>query len=105
MIHHCVFCKLNPDVTGDQLESMIRATRSQLLKIGEALHVRSGKTVDPENDYPFFYSVDAESLAKLAMLQDDPVYVKFMVEVIEPHTYFRLVFNYETEPGRDIKYS
>ena len=105
MIHHCVLCKLNPEITDEQLEGLIRSTRSQLLIIHGALTVRSGRNVDPQSEYPFFYSVDAESLDKLAMFQDDPVYVKFIEETVKPATHSRLEFNYEMEPGKDLKYS
>ena len=46
---------------------MARSARSQLLKIPEVLAVRSGKRIKPDNEWPYFYSVDIESMDKLAM--------------------------------------
>lgn len=105
MIHHCVLCKLDPGTSEADLEAMIRAARSRLLRIGEALVVRSGRAVDAGEEFGFFFAVEAESLDKLAALRDDPIYLKFVVEVIEPHTWGRRELTYETEPGRDPKYS
>lgn len=105
MIHHCVLCKLDPGVSEAELEGMIRAARSRLLRIGETLGVKSGRSIDGGEEFAFFFAVDAESLDKLAALRDDPIYLKFMTEVIEPHTWGRRELTYETEPGRDPKYS
>jgi hypothetical protein len=105
MIHLVVLCKLEEHVAPDRLEEMVRAARSQLLKIGEVLQVRSGKRVDPENQWPFFYSIDCDSLEKLTSFRDDPVYVKFVETVIKPNTWAQLELVYELEPGKDIRYS
>ncbi len=59
----------------------------------------------PKADWAFFVSVDVESLGKLAMFQDDPIYVKFVEEVVKPNTSEQLMLNYEMEPGKDTKYS
>jgi hypothetical protein len=39
------------------------------------------------------------------MTEDDAIYMKFVAEVIRPHTTDRLVLNYEMEPGKNVKYS
>ncbi|CAN5498516.1 hypothetical protein BH23VER1_BH23VER1_23530 [soil metagenome] len=103
MIVHLVLCKLVPETAPEAVEGMIRSTRSQLLKIGEVLSVRTGRPADEANAYPFFYMVEVESPAKLVMFLDDPIYVKFMRDVVGPHTYGRSTLNYETEPARDTK--
>jgi hypothetical protein len=105
MVHHLVLYKLKPEVGEERLESMIRKTRSQLLKVPEVLSVRSGRKIEGKGDWGFFVSVDVESMDKLAGFQDDPVYVKFIEEVVKPNTSESLLVNYEMEPGRDIKYS
>ena len=105
MIHLVVLCKLEEQVTPDRLEEMVRSARSQLLKISEVLQVWAGKRVDPENQWPFFYSVDCDSMDKLAMFRDDPVHVKFVETVIKPNTWAQLELVYELEPGKDIRYS
>ncbi|MEM7144468.1 MAG: Dabb family protein [Verrucomicrobiota bacterium] len=105
MVHHLVLYKLKPDVGEERLEDMIRKTRSQLLKVPEALSVRSGRRIEGEKEWGFFVAVDLESMDKLAAFQDDPVHVKFIEEVVKPNTTESLLVNYEMEPGRDIKYS
>ena len=43
---------------------MVRASRTWLLKIPEVLSVRSGRNLDPESQWQFFYSFEADSLEK-----------------------------------------
>lgn len=105
MVHLVVLCKLQTHVTQEKLEEMARQARTALLKIPEALHVRAGKRIENDNTYPYFYSVDVESLEKLAMFRDDPHQVKFVEEVIKPNTRERLEMVYELEPNKDVRYS
>jgi hypothetical protein len=105
MIHHLVLFKLKPEVDDDKIEWMMRQTRIQLLKIPEVLNVKCGKPVTADADWPFFLSVDVESMEKLAIYRDDPNHVKFVEEVIRPHTTARLGIDYEMDPGRDVTYS
>ena len=105
MVHLVVLCKLDSHVTQERLEEMVRQARTQLLRIPEVLNVRSGKRIDSDNSYPYFYSVDVESLDKLAMFRDDPHQVKFTNEVILPNTIEQVEMVYELEPNREFKYS
>lgn len=105
MVHHVALYKLHPEVSQETLEEMVRRTKSLLLKIPEALQVRSGKRIDPRSEFPFFVAIDFENRAKQAMFRDDPVYFKFLEEVIRPHTSAELLLDYEMEPGRNVKYS
>ena len=105
MVHYIALYKLRADVSDDQLEEMIRATRSQLLKIQEVLHIASGKKINRDGEWPFFVSIDFESLDKMTMCQEDPIYIKFKEEVIRPYTRDALELQYETDPGKDTKYS
>lgn len=105
MVHHVALYKLRPEVTPEIVEEMIRKTRSLLLKIPEVLSVRSGKRIDPNAEWPFFVSLDFESLHKQAMFRDDPVYLKFLEEVVRANTSENLLLDYETDPGRNVKYS
>ena len=105
MVHYIALYKLRSEVSPEKLEEMIRTTRSQLLKIPEVLTIHSGKEIDPDAAWPFFLAIDIESMDKLEMCRDDAVYVKFMEEVIKPNTIAALTLNYETEPGKDVKYS
>lgn len=105
MIHHLVLFKLKPEVDDEKIEWMMRQTRILLLKIPEVRNVKCGKPVKSGTPWPFFLSVDVESLEKLAIYNGDPNHVKFVEEVIRPHTTERLALDYEMDPGRDVTYS
>ena len=105
MVHHIVLFKLKPEVTPQKLEEMMMKTRISLLKIPEVLSVKCGKRIDPANEWPFFIAVDFESMDKLALYRDDSIHMKYVEEVIKPHTSDRLALDYEMEPGKDVKYS
>ena len=105
MVHHITLFKLKPDVTPAKLEQMMMTTRMSLLKIPEILSVKCGKSIDPKAEWPFFIALDFESMEKLAVTEDDAIYMKFAAEVIKPHTAERLTLNYEMEPGKNVKYS
>jgi hypothetical protein len=105
MVHHITLFKLKPEVTPDKLEKMMMTTRMSLLKIPEILAVKCGKAIDPKNEWPFFISLEFESMEKLAMTQDDAIYMKFAADVIKANTSERLTMNYEMEPGKNVKYS
>ncbi len=80
-------------------------TRMQLLKIPEVLSVKCGKTIDPNSEWPFFVALDCESMEKLAVTEDDAIYMKYVAEVIRPNTTDRLTLNYEMEPGKNTRFS
>ncbi len=105
MVHHVALYKLRPEVTPEIVEEMIRRTRSLLLKIPEVLSVRSGKKIDASADWPFFVSLDFENRQKQNMFRDDPVYLKFLEEVVRTNTTESLLLDFETDPGRNVKYS
>ena len=105
MIHYVALFKLKSTVADDTVDQMIRSSRSQLLRIPEALNVRSGKRVDEDCEWPFFLAIDFESLERMEMFKDDPLCIKFQHDIIEPNTSDKLEMVYEMEPGKDIKYS
>ena len=105
MIDHIVLCSLRPEVDGEKLEEMVRASRSNLLKIPEVLRVCSGRNLDPDSEWRFYFSIEVESREKLATAEDDPVYLRFLEKVIRPHTETLNIFNYETDPSKDLRYS
>ncbi len=105
MVHHVALYKLRPDLPPGAVDDMIRRTKSLLLKIPEVLSVRSGKQIEEDSEWPFFVALDFDSRAKQAMFHDDPVYLKFLLEVIEPHTTGAMLMDYEMEPGKNVKYS
>ena len=105
MVHYIALYKLKEHVDDAKIEEMIRSSRSLLFRIQEVHNVRSGKRIDPKNPHPFFVAMDFESLDKLKMFRDDRLAVKFEHEVVQPNTTKRIELIYETEPGKNIKYS
>lgn len=105
MIDHIVLCRLKPEVDPQTLEDMVRSSRSHLLKIPEVLRVSSGRNLDPDSEWTFYFSVEVESSEKLRMTQDDPVYHRFLEKIIRPHTEIHNTFNFETDPSKDLRYS
>jgi predicted transcriptional regulator len=105
MIHHVVLYKLRFEVTPARVEAMMMNTRMQLLKIPEVLSIKCGKRVDPELPWPFFIAIDFESMDKYAIFREDPVFVKFMEEIIKPNTADSLTLDFEMDPGKDVRFS
>ena len=105
MVHHIGLYKLKPGVTPEETEEMMMNARMQLLKIGEVLSIKCGKRVDPKAPWPFFIAIDVESMDKQAIFREDPIYIKFVEEVIKPKTSECLALDYEMDPGRDASLS
>lgn len=105
MVHQIALFKLPPEVTPEKLEEMMVGTRMHLLKINEILSVKCGKNIDRASDWPFFIALDFESMEKLAMTEDDAIYMKFIAEVIKPNTIETLQLRYEMDPGKSVRYS
>jgi hypothetical protein len=104
MVHQITLFKLKPEITPQKLEQMMMTTRMSLLKIPEILSVKCGKSIG-KNEWPFFVSLEFESMEKLAMTEDDAIYMKFVADVIKANTAERLTLNYEMEPGKNSKFS
>src|SRR5207248_8503244 len=83
MVHHLVLYKLKSEITPARVEAMMMNTRMQLLKIPEVLSIKCGKRIDPESAWPFFIAIDFESMDKYEIFREDPIYVKFVEEVIK----------------------
>lgn len=105
MVHHIVLYRLKSEVTPARVEEMMMNTRMQLLKIPEVLSIKCGKRIDPEVDWPFFIAIDFESMDKYSIFCEDPIYVKFVEEVIKPNTQDSLVLDFEMDPGKDVRFS
>jgi hypothetical protein len=105
MVHHITLFKLKPEVTPEKLEQMMMTTRMSLLKIPEILSVKCGKSIDLKTEWPFFISLEFESMEKLQMTQEEAIYMKFIADVIKPNAAERLILNYEMEPGKNVRYS
>ena len=105
MVHQISLFKLKPGLKTAKLEEMMVATRIQLLKIPEILSVKCGKNIDPKSEWPFFIALDFETMDKLAMTEEDAIFMKFVADVIKPNATDRLTLSYEMEPGKSVKYS
>lgn len=112
MIAHICLYKLKPEITPERLEEMMSLTRVHLLRVPEALAVRTGKRVSDDAAWNWFVFIEVESLDKLAILKDDPHYIKFREEVLKPSVKElksgapeECVQSFEMEPRKDVKYS
>jgi len=105
MVHHIVLYKLKPEVTPARIEEMMMNTRMQLLKIPEVLSIKCGKRITPEMDWPFFVAMDFESMDKYEIYAEDPIYVKYVEEVIKPNVSATLRLDFEMDPGKDVQFS
>ena len=105
MVYHVTLYQLQPEVTPAKLEQLMFSTRMTLLKIPEILSVKCGKNIDLSSKWAFFIALDFESMEKMAMVQDEAIYMKFVADMIKPLTVAALTLNYEMEPGKAVKYS
>jgi len=105
MIAHVRLYKLADSLPDERVDEMMRTARSQLLKISEVLYIRSGKRISETNGWEFFIYLEYQSLNKMRICHDDPVFLKFLHDCISPNTASEQEFTYELEPGKDTKYS
>lgn len=105
MVHYIALFRVGKGVKDAELEEMIRTSRTCLHRVNEAHNFRSGRNLDPKDEFAFFISADFESRDKLAMFREDPGYLRFETEMLAVHTTGRVEHLYETEPGKDPKYS
>ncbi len=105
MVHHISLFKLKPEITPARVEEMMMKTRMQLLKIPEVLSIKCGKQINPEMGWPFFIAIDFESMDKYEIYREDPIYVKFIEEVIKPNVADTLKLDFEMDPGKDVQFS
>ncbi|MBK8092177.1 MAG: Dabb family protein [Verrucomicrobiaceae bacterium] len=105
MISYLSLFQLKPEVTPERLETMMAQTRVLLLRVPEVLAVKTGKRVNPSDEWPWFVQIEVESMDKLAICQDDPYYFKFREEVLKPHIAEQETTAFEMEPQKNVKYS
>ena len=105
MIHHAVYCQLQSGVDKPGLENLVRTSRSQLLKIPEVLAVRSGRNLDAQSRWQFFFSVEVESREKLRATLENPFYIKLLDRTIQPSIEDSFSLDFELDPCKDLKYS
>ncbi len=105
MVHHISLFKLKPDVSPARVEEMMMKSRMQLLKIPEVLSIKCGKRIESEMPWPFFVAIDFESMDKYEIYCDDPIYVKFVEDVIKPNVADTVKLDFEMDPGKDVQFS
>jgi len=106
MIHHLMLLTTKAEVIPSKLEEIMVETRIRLLKIPDVNNLRVGKRVDTTNNpYTCFFSFDVENMDKLTYIQENAVYVQFEKQILGPFVASSKVFNYEMEPGKDVRYS
>ncbi len=106
MIHHLMLLTAKPDVLPAKIEEIMVETRIRLLKIPDVNNLRVGKRVDTANNpYTYFFSFDVENMDKLAYVQENAVFIQFERQILTPYIASSKVFDYEMEPGKDVRYS
>ncbi|MEX2579503.1 MAG: Dabb family protein [Verrucomicrobiales bacterium] len=105
MVHYIALFRLDKDKAEEEIEEMIRLSRSCLHRVNEAHNFRSGRSIEDDEEYGFFISADFENRSKLAMFREDPNYLRFKSDVVDAHTRAQRELLYETEPGKNPKYS
>ncbi len=105
MVHHVALFKLKPEVTPARVEEMMMNTRMQLLKIPEVLSIKCGKRINQEMHWPFFVAIDFESMDKFEIFREDPIYVKYVEEIIKPNVAETVDLDFEMDPGKDVQFS
>lgn len=106
MVHQVILAKLKPDLSGDTVEKVMVEARIRLLKIPEIRNLSCGKKIDAKNNpHDFFIAMDFENLSKMHVAADNPIYHQFLAQVIEPYVAQQTSFEFEMEPGKDVRYS
>lgn len=104
MVHHLVLCRLRPDITPEEVEAMMRQTRTQLLKVPEVKIIRCGQRIG-SGDWDYFVSLEFESMEKLALFAANPITHRHREEVLVPNVVAASAHDFELEPGKDPKHS
>src|SRR5438309_8552191 len=102
MMLNIVLYELKHDDAPARIEEMMMNARMQLLKIPEVLSIKCGRRIDPDVPWPFFIAIDFESMDKQGIFREDPIYIKFVEEVIKPNTADCLALDYEMDPSKKV---
>ncbi|MGB3118586.1 MAG: hypothetical protein WBE58_07190 [Verrucomicrobiales bacterium] len=105
MVHLIALYRLADGVGDEKLDDMLRVSRSLLFRVQEVHNVRTGRNIEGDNPWPFFVSMDLESMDKAQMFLNDPVWVKFNQDVVRGNTTTSEILLFETDPGKDARYS
>ena len=105
MISHIVLCQLRDGVTSDEIDGMMRKTRTQLLKIPEVKSIRCGRRIESPREWGFFVSLEFESMERLASFRANPLSTRYRDEILGPFIIAFSELNYELDPGKDVRFS
>ncbi len=105
MVHYIALFRVGKGATDESLEELIRSSRMCFHRIREARNFRSGRNLDGKSEFAFFLAADFENRSQYEMFRDDPHFLRFENEVLKARTTSRVEHLFETEPGRDPKYS
>jgi hypothetical protein len=96
-----------PEVTPEKIEEIMIETRIRLLKLTEVANLRVGKRIDTSggNPYTVFYSFDTETMDKLKAITESAVYTQYEKQILSPNITRSTCYEYEMEPGKDVRYS
>ncbi len=97
MIHHAVFFKLVAEVDEVKLEEIIALTCKMLPQIPGVQHVRAGKNILGDAEWPFFLTVDLDSVEALEAYRIHPVHLEYVDAVVKPFTTERFALDYDTK--------
>lgn len=84
---------------------MMIAARVSLVKIPEVAGVRCGKNVDRQSAWGFFVAIEVDNLERFKLVKQDPIYIKFLADVVTPNVTEQFVADFEMEPGKDLTLS
>lgn len=104
MVFHLVLCRLRPEITPADIESLMRQTRTQLLKVPEVKTIRCGQRIG-DGDWDFFVSLEFESMEKLHLFSANPITHRHRDEMLLPNVERHSSHDFELEPGKDPRHS
>ncbi len=105
MVHFIALFRVGKASAEADLEELIRSSHTCFHRIAEAYNFRSGRNLDPKSEFAFFLSADFENRDRYLMFRDDPFFQRFENEVLKSKTTSRVEHLFETEPGKDPRYS
>jgi hypothetical protein len=105
MVHYLSLHTLKTGTQDADLDQLILAVRIVLAKLADVQGFRCGKNTDSQSLYGFFFALDCESRERLALIQEDPIYVKMLQDDVNRVSFQSLNLVYEGEIGRNVKYS
>ncbi|MEO0452832.1 MAG: Dabb family protein [Verrucomicrobiota bacterium] len=106
MVHEILLFKLKAGKSSEVVEDLMVESRIRLLKLPEVQKLACGKPINTdEQSFDFFLNLEYENMTKRALVMDSPQYVQFEVQILKPNTTGKQAYLFESEPGKDVRYS